>query len=149
MPNGNGNGVTVKLREKAEKILLSKHERVLSNVRKEHRALKKELTKKVIAEWEINKQVKELVKLKEKAEVLEDEIKGKLGSHHSYREWEDWKKGLFDGKKLEEEVEKRVKSKIDFDQEEERLNDLKDDLCEELWLAGQPDEVKDILSKMK
>ncbi|MCK4576294.1 hypothetical protein KAU34_07790 [candidate division WOR-3 bacterium] len=63
MPNGNGNGVTVKLREKAEKILLSKHERVLSNVRKEHRALKKELTKKVIAEWEIDKQVKELVRL--------------------------------------------------------------------------------------
>ncbi|GAI63022.1 unnamed protein product [marine sediment metagenome] len=65
------------------------------------------------------------------------------------KEWEDWKKGLFDGKKLEEEVEKRVKSKIDFDREEERLNDLKDDLLEELWLAGQPDEVKDILSKMK
>ncbi|MCK4351832.1 hypothetical protein KAW65_00300 [candidate division WOR-3 bacterium] len=148
MSNNNGNGVTVKLREKAEKILLSKYERAVAKLKKEHRELTNELKKKLISEWGIDSLVKELVKLRERAKVLEDQIREKLGSHYGYNDWENWKCSDFHGDKLEKEVEARAKSKINLEQEEQRLKELKEDLLEELWLAGQPDEVKDVLSKM-
>lgn len=62
---------------------------------------------------------------------------------------EGWKQGDFRGDKLEKEVEAQAKTKMDIEAEEERLKNLKDELLEELWLCGQPDEVKSVLSKMQ
>ena len=92
--------------------------------------------------------VAELVKLNEQAERLENQVKEKLGYHYSYHDWKDWRKGVFQGDKLEKEVETQAKSKIDLEQEEQRLKELRDELLEELWLCGQSDEVKDVLAKM-
>ncbi len=148
MCNNNGNGVTVKLREKAEKILLSKYDRAVAKVKKEHRELIEKLEKKVISEWGLDKLVTELVKLMEKAKALEEEISAKLGYSYGYSAWEDWNRGNFQGKKLEEEVKARAEFKIDLGHEEQRLQELKDELLEELWLAGQSDDVRKILSQM-
>ena len=134
--NGNG-GVTVKFREKDEKILLSKFERVVARLKKEHREPTDQLKKKIVSKWGIDKLVTELVKLNEQAERLENQAKEKLGYHYSYHDWKDWRQGTFKGDKLGKEVEAQANSKIDIEQEEQRLNQLKDELLEELWLCGQ------------
>jgi F0F1-type ATP synthase membrane subunit b/b' len=52
-----GNGVTVKLREKAEKILLSKYNRLVKEARRRCDELKEEARKEVLAELGIDKLV--------------------------------------------------------------------------------------------
>ena len=147
MANGNGNGhVTVKLREKAEKILLSKYDRKLRKVEQKHDALQEKTKKQVTADLGLDKLLQKLKKEKEKCEDLEQEIIIIAGA--SYVSKSAIESGEVSGRKIDKEVRKRTKSKLDFSKEKERLENLKDKLLEELWLAGQSDEVKQILSRM-
>ncbi|MFA5034009.1 MAG: hypothetical protein WC614_13460 [bacterium] len=148
MKNGDNNDVTVKLREKAEKILLSKYDRAVAKFKKEHAEATTELKKQIISEWGLDKIVQEILKLKNTQDGLEEQVKGKLGFTHGYHELSQWERGIFQGDKLGKEVALRGKSDIDIEKEELRLRELKDELLERLWLCGQSKEVRDVLSKM-
>lgn len=150
MPNGNGNGnghVTVKLREKAEQILLNKYERHVKAVTQQHERLEEKVKKEVLIDLGIDKLFQKYKSLQEKGEELKDEIKSRSGS--SYVSSSDLESGEIDGGKVDKEVEKRMKSDIDIDKELDRLENLRDQLLEDLWLAVQPDDVKKTLSKMQ
>ncbi|MFA5032272.1 MAG: hypothetical protein WC614_04555 [bacterium] len=144
----NGGNVTIMLRQKAEKILLSKYDKAIGKVRTEHRELSERIKKEVVSELGIDKSVEALVELYEKTEALESEIKEQLGSGYGYTNWKDWKAGIFHGDKIDKLVESKVKPQIDVAKEELRLKELKDKLFEDLWMAGQTKAVKDVLSKM-
>jgi hypothetical protein len=147
MNNGNGNGhVTVRLREKAERILLSKYDRTVRETRSRHEALEQRYKKQVIKDFGIDVLVKRYKKLKEECEAIEGEVKIKAG--RGYISCSDIESGNVDGSKIQKEVDKKVKAELDIDEEVKRLEKLRDELLEELWLAGQPEEVKKILAKM-
>ena len=150
MANGNGNGnghVTVKLREKAEKILLSRYERTLRELQKKHDDLEKKHKKNVLKDLGLDKLAQRYKTLKEECESIEEKVRNIGGG--SYYSNSDIESGDIDGSKIRKEVNKRVKAELDLESKQKALETLKDDLLEELWLAGQSDEVKDILAKMK
>ena len=148
MNNGNGNGhVTVKLREKAENILPSKYERTVREIKKQHDDLEKKHKKDVLKDLGIDKLAQRYRALKQECETIEEEIQQKAGK--GYYSSSDIEDGDIHGSKIRKEVEKRLKVDLNLDAELISLESLKDELLEELWLAGQPDEVKEILAKMK
>jgi hypothetical protein len=147
MNNGNGDGrLTVKLREKAERILLSKYDRALREAKSKHEALERKYKKQVIKELGIDKLVERYKKLKEKCETIEEEVKLKAG--RGYFSYSDIENGNIDGSKIQRKVKDILKDELDIDEELKRLEKLRDVLLERLWLAGQPTEVKEILAKM-
>ncbi|MCK4321656.1 hypothetical protein KAX08_03965, partial [candidate division WOR-3 bacterium] len=80
MNNGNGNGhVTVKLREKAEKILLSRYERTLRELQKRHDDLEKKHKKNVLKDLGLDKLTQRYKTLKEECEVIEEEVQKRAG----------------------------------------------------------------------
>ena len=148
MNNGNGNGhVTVKLREKAEKILLSRYERTLRELQKRHDDLEKKHKKNVLKDLGLDKLTQRYKTLKEECEVIEEEVQKRAG--RGYYSHSNIESGEVDGSKIQKEVNKRIKAELDLESEQKALQSLKDDLLEDLWLVDQTDEVKDILSKMK
>lgn len=147
MNNGNGNGhLTVKLREKAERILISKYERTVRETKTNHETLERKYKKEVIKQLGIDVMVKRFKKLKEECDAIEEEVKIKAG--RGYISYSDIENGNVDGSRIQKEVRKKVVAELDIDEELKRLEKLRDELLEELWLAGQPDEVKDVLAKM-
>ena len=103
----------------------------------------------VVKKLGLDKLAKKYKALKETYEALEEEIRDKAGrSGYGYSSSSDIERGEINGSKIKKEVEKRLSNKIDLDAEMKRLESLRDQLLEELWLAGQPADVKEILSKM-
>lgn len=148
MPNGNGNEVTVKLREKAEKILISKYDRLVKDIKHQQDELKDKAKKEVLAELGIDKLICKFKSLKKEMDKIEQEIRAKAGESTRYYYQSDIEAGNVYGENIEKAVEKKVSQELNLEAELDRLEKLRDKLLEELWLAGQSDEVKDILSRM-
>jgi hypothetical protein len=148
MNNGNGNGhVTIKLREKAEKILIARHERIANELKQRHEKLQEKHKKDVLKDFGIDTLVQRYKKLKAECDEIEEQVKLKAGVY--YFSSSDIENDDINGTKIKKEVDKRVKADLDFGAEEKTLETLKLELLEELWLVDQTDEVKAILARMK
>jgi hypothetical protein len=145
--NGNNGHVTIKLREKAERILCVRHENISNELKHRHEKLEKKHKKDVLRDLGIEKLVQRYKKLKEECEEIEEQIKIKAG--RCYFSYSDIERDDVGGSKIKKEVDKRVKAERDFEAEQKALETLKLQLMEDLWLVDQTDEVKAILAKMK
>ncbi|MEW6687383.1 MAG: hypothetical protein AB1393_14460 [Candidatus Edwardsbacteria bacterium] len=154
MTNNNGNSVSIKMRQKAEEILIAKHGRVLKQMQDKKHGIKKRIEKQMITEYGLDNELSKLNQIKTQIEEVEKAIKSKTGYEYTgYSHADEYlsrlERDCTDGERFQKELEKRTKAEYDFDTEKAKIEELKDKLIEELWLAGQPEEVSKILSKMK
>lgn len=154
MSNNNGNGVSVTMREKAEQILVAKHQRVMKQLDAKRKEMEKKYERQLIAELKLEEEFSKLKELKGQLVGLEASIEDKTGYHYSgYYSIEGYcgslEKECVSAGKFQELLDKRMKEELDYESEKARLEELKDTLKEELWLAGQSQQVKEILSRMQ
>ncbi|MEW6687419.1 MAG: hypothetical protein AB1393_14640, partial [Candidatus Edwardsbacteria bacterium] len=154
MTNNNGNSVSIKMRQKAEEILIAKCNRIITQINDKKTEIMKKAEKQMIAELALDNEFSKIKEMKKQMQELEREIKKKTGYEYSGygradTHLSELEESCTHGYMFQKELEKRTKAEYDFDTEKARIEELKDKLIEELWLAGQPEEVSKILSKMK
>lgn|GEM_PF-4057339 len=102
----------------------------------------------------LKEEFSKLEELKKQLVSLEENIEAKTGYRYSgYYSIDGYcesiQKDCISAKKFQELLNQRMKEEFDYETEKARLEELRDNLKEELWLAGQSQQVKEILSRMQ